>query len=168
MDKIQFLKGMKYLGTMYDKSFTEEKIGLMYNLFENDDYDVYKQAIKNLVIKEQYMPNIAKIKNEMLCVVSPELRNTSTEEWNKVLNVVRNYGIYNQEEGLKTLNNLTKEVVEEMGFHLICESTEITKKEKQFKELFDEKINSIKQSLLDKNKIEYQEPLYLKEGEDYE
>ena len=43
MDKIQFLKGMKYLGTMYDKSFTEEKIGLMYNLFENDDYDVYKQ-----------------------------------------------------------------------------------------------------------------------------
>ena len=166
MDKIQFLKGMKYLGTMYDKSFTEEKIGLMYNLFENDDYDVYKQAIKNLVIKEQYMPNVAKIKNEMLSVVSPELRNTSIDEWNKVLNVVRNYGIYHQEEGLKTLNNLTKEVVEEMGFDLICESPEITKKEKQFKELFDEKINSIKQSLLDKNKIEYQEPMYLDhEGE---
>ena len=64
---------------------------------------------------------------------------------------------------MEELNPSTARVVENVGLYNICSSQRIEVQKRQFKELFND-LNGIKSD----EKIEYQEPLYLEEGEDYE
>ena len=121
------------------------------------------QAIKNVRSKSVFFPSIADIKKEIQEIENPQVKLNANEEWYKVIELVRKYGVYKQDLIMEELNPITARVVENVGLYNICSSQKIEIQKRQFKELFND-LNGIK----NEEKIEYQEPLYLEEGEDYE
>ena len=138
-------------------------IKLWYEDFKDCKKDIFMQAIKNVRSKSVFFPSIADIKNEINEIENPKLKLNANEEWYKVIELVRKYGVYKQDLIMEELNPITARVVENVGLYNICSSQRIEVQKRQFKELFND-LNGIKSE----EKIEYQEPLYLEEGEDYE
>ena len=138
-------------------------IKLWYEDFKDCKKDIFMQAVKNVRSKSVFFPSIADIKNEIQEIENPKLKLNANEEWYKVIELVRKYGVYKQDLIMEELNPITARVVENVGLYNICSSQRIEVQKRQFKELFND-LNGIKSE----EKIEYQEPLYLEEGEDYE
>ncbi len=134
-------------------------IKLWYEDFKDCKKDIFMQAIKNVRSKNVFFPSIADIKNEINEIENPKLKLNVNEEWYKVIELIRKYGVYKQDLIMEELNPVTARVVKIIGLYNICSSQRIEVKKRQFKELFND-LNEIE----NEGKIEYQEPMYL----DYE
>lgn len=139
MDKEQFLKGITFLTIAYNKEFTQEQINVWYDFFRNDNYEVFRQAVKRIIPKNQFMPSIAELKSEIALISNPVLQMNADEEWDNVLKAIRLYGSYRQDEAMKSLNPYTANIVRQVGYMRICMSENIQWERKEFMELF--KIN---------------------------
>ena len=136
MDKEQFLKGMTFLTIAYNKEFTQEQISVWYDFFKNDNYEVFRQAVKRIIPKNQFMPSIAELKSEIALISNPVLQMNADEEWDNVLKAIRRYGSYRQDEAMKSLNPYTANIVRQVGYMRICMSENIQWERKEFMELF--------------------------------
>lgn len=134
-------------------------IKLWYEDFKDCKKDVFMQAIKNVRSKNVFFPSIADVKREIKEIENPKTSLNANEEWYKVIELIRKYGVYKQDLIIGELNPITAKVVESIGLYNICSSQRIEIQKRQFKELFNT-MNGIE----NEEKIEYQEPMYL----DYE
>lgn len=57
MTQLEFISGMKKLGSYYFKELTNEQLVLWYDMFKDITYDVFDRAIQELSHESQYMPN---------------------------------------------------------------------------------------------------------------
>lgn len=134
-------------------------IKLWYEDFKDCKKDVFMQAIKNVRSKNVFFPSIADVKREIKEIENPKTSLNANEEWYKVIELIRKYGVYKQDLIIGELNPITAKVIESIGLYNICSSQRIEIQKRQFKELFNT-MNGIENG----EKIEYQEPMYL----DYE
>ena len=141
MDKIEFIKGMKYLGTAYNKEFTDEQAGIWYEFFMDVNYDTFRQAVKRILTKEDYMPSIARVKKEIALIENESLQLDMDDEWAKVLRLIGKYGSDREQEALKELSPYTANVVEMIGWRYLCQSPISQRQwnEKEFKTLMQNK-----------------------------
>ena len=139
MNQEQLLKALKYLGTAYNKEFTQEQASVWFDLFKDDDYKTFSQAIKRLISTKQFIPSISEIKQEMALINTPSLQLDPDEEWETVLIAIRKYGYYKPIEALATLKPLTKHIVKIIGWGRLCSSESIQWERKEFIELFKNK-----------------------------
>lgn len=137
MNKEQFIKGLKYLGIAYNKEFTEEQATVWYDFFKNETYDNFRNAVKRIIPKKQFMPSIAELKSEIALLSNPVLQLNADKEWENVLNAVRKYGSYNEEKAMNSLDPYTRSIVRQVGFRRICMSEAIQWERKEFMELFN-------------------------------
>lgn len=139
MTKEQLLKGLKYLGVAYNKEFTQEQASVWFDMFKDDDYKTFSQAVKRLISTNQFMPSIAEIKKEIALLKTPSLQLNAEDEWEAVLSAIRKYGFYKPQEALETLTPLTKHIVKIIGWGRLCSSESIQWERKEFIELFKNK-----------------------------
>lgn len=137
MNKEEFTKAMTFLGIAYNKEFTSEQVSVWYEFFKDTNYEVFKNGIKRIVPKKQFMPSIAELKHEITMINNPIMQLNADEEWDEVLKAVRKYGSYQQEEAMNSLNPYTRSIVRHVGFHRICMSENIQWERKEFIELFN-------------------------------
>lgn len=57
-----FVIVMKYLGTAYGKEFDKEQITLWYSLLKEYNISDFKNAIKELILTNKFLPSIADVK----------------------------------------------------------------------------------------------------------
>ena len=153
MNKEQFLKAMTYLTTAYDKEFTKEQLGVWYDFFINESYDNFKKAIKNIILKNQFMPSIAELKEELNYINNPQLKLSADNEWLKVINAIKNYGIYKYDEAIKEMTPLTRKVIKQLGgWQTICQSTDGDWLRKNFINIYDNLVSNVKEQYLLENK----------------
>lgn len=164
-----FIKGMKFLGIAYNKEFNKEQCEVWYDFFKNEDYEVFRKAIKRIISKSQYLPSISEIKKEMSLISVPTLQLNADEEWEKVLNAVRRYGSYRQEEAMNSLNEYTRDITRQVGYNRICMSEAIQWERKEFIELFESN-KHIAEEICSMNKpyLTFSELLKLKKIDDIE
>ena len=81
----------------------------------------------------------------------------ANEEWYKVIELVRKYGVYKQDLIMEELNPITARVVENVGLYNICSSQRIEVQKRQFKELFNEMVNWKEEAYDVTHKIKYNE-----------
>lgn len=148
MDKQLFVKGITFLAIAYNKEMTQEQIEVWYDFFKNDDYETFRTAVKRIIPKNQYMPSIAELKQEIAHISNPILQLNVDEEWKKVIDVIRKYGYYRSDEALGSLNEYTRKIVQTIGWHRLCTSENIEWERKTFKELFNNKQENIEDALL--------------------
>ncbi len=139
MTQQELLKALKYLGTAYNKEFTQEQASVWFDLFKDDDPKLFIMAIKRIVSKNKYIPSISEIKQEMAIISQPSLQLDPDEEWEKVLIALRKYGYYKPREALETLTPLTRHIVRVIGWGRLCSSESIQWERKEFIELFKNK-----------------------------
>ena len=61
MKKEEFIKGLKYLGIVYNKEFDQQQAEVWYDFFKDYDYETFKNAIKESVKTNKFLPNISVI-----------------------------------------------------------------------------------------------------------
>lgn len=149
MTKEEFVKGMTFLGIAYNKEFTSEQVSVWYEFFKETNYDVFRQAIKRLIPKKQFIPSIAEINQEIALLKNPVLQLKADEEWEKVRNAIRKYGYYNGDKAMKSLNPTTAAIVRMLGgWERICTSTDGDWLRKNFMELFNTKVDNYEEVAL--------------------
>lgn len=136
MTKEQFLKGITFLTIAYNKEFTEEQVSVWYEFFKDEDYETFRNAVKRIIPKNQFMPSIAELKQEIATISNPVLQLNVDEEWDNVLKAIRRYGSYRQDEAMKSLKPYTANIVRQVGYMRICQSENIQWERKEFMELF--------------------------------
>lgn len=152
MTKEQLLKGLKYLGVAYNKEFTQEQASVWFDMFKDDDYKTFSQAVKRLISTNQFMPSIAEIKKEIAKLENPLLTLRAEDEWEEVLKAIRKYGYYKQEEAFNSLKEITQNAVRNLGWYRLCSSENIQWEKKEFITIFNSKVDGAREDyLLDYN-----------------
>ena len=64
MTTLEFISGMKKLGSFYFKELTNEQISLWYEMFQDVSVDVFNQAIKEISRENKFMPNANELYNK--------------------------------------------------------------------------------------------------------
>ena len=64
MTTLEFISGMKKLGSYYFKELTSEQISLWYEMFQDVSVDVFNQAIKEISKENKFMPNANELFNK--------------------------------------------------------------------------------------------------------
>lgn len=146
MNKEDFVKAMTFLAIAYNKEFTEEQLSVWYDFFKNEEYEEFKNAIKRIIPKKQFIPSIAELKQELTYIKTPSLQLKADEEWEKVREAIRKYGYYRSNEAIESLNPLTARVVNAIGgFQNLCQSTNTDWSRKNFIDMFEIKQNNIEE-----------------------
>ena len=64
MTTLEFISGMKKLGSFYFKELTNEQISLWYEMFQDVSVDVFNQTIKEVSRENKFMPNANELFNK--------------------------------------------------------------------------------------------------------
>lgn len=59
MTKEQFAKAMTYLGVVFNKEFTSSQVSVWYEYFNDVDEITFKNAIKQIAVKQKFLPAIS-------------------------------------------------------------------------------------------------------------
>lgn len=149
MNKEQFTKGITFLAIAYNKEFTDEQVGVWYEFFKDENYDDFRNAVKRIIPKKQFIPSIAELKQEITLLKNPVLQIDTDEAWDKALTTIRRYGRYRQREAMAAMpDEHTRDVIRQIGFERICNSENIEWERKLFKELFTNKKDNYEDALL--------------------
>jgi hypothetical protein len=122
-----------------------------YTMLNDLPYELLEAAIQKHILQSNspFFPSINEIRTKALEILSPESI-TAAEAWGEVLRAVQNYGMYNMEEGLKSLKPLTRKVAEAVGFRTICIASEdeIGVVRGQFLKMYEQMANRQRQEAL--------------------
>ena len=64
MEKIEFVKGMSYLGIATGKEYTQEECDVFYDFLKDYNYKVFIEAIKSRIKKSSFPPKINELIDE--------------------------------------------------------------------------------------------------------
>lgn len=85
------------------------------------DYQVTENAVWEHISTSVFPPSIAEIREKCTARLSPMV-NDWGEAWEEVLQAIRKYGSYREEEAVASMSRLTTIAVCRMGFKNLCQS----------------------------------------------
>lgn len=160
MNKEDFIKCMKLLGTAYNKEFDKQQIEVWYQMLGEYTVEDFSRAIQELVKTEEYMPSIAHITKQIAKTKLAMVPNAE-DEWKEVIRTVHAYGSYREEEALESLKPYTAKIVNYIGYFRICTSTQ--EEQTWNKKEFIEEYNSLKDKAMENLQIGTSERMMLNE-----
>lgn len=156
MDKKQFSLFAMALKTYYSK---EEKLlpnnqalELWFQQLKDIPYEVAELALNKWVATNKWSPSIAEIRETAAEIVNGKQPDWG-EGWEQVLRAIRQFGSYRVGEALESLDGITRQCVERIGFREICASENISVERANFRMLYEQ--------LLERKKIDNQMPVTL-------
>lgn len=81
MNKEDFVKAMTYLATAFNQDLTNENIYIWYDVFKNENYDYFKEAVKQCVKESKYVPTI----NELI----EKVKEVKKDEYLKIVDSMK-------------------------------------------------------------------------------
>lgn len=127
MDIKEFSKIMQYLFTAYNKELNNDLLAIWYDFFKRTDIGLFKNAVIQAINQCKYFPSIAEIRELITLQNSPCANLKADEEWEKVIESIRKYGSYREDEALASLTPITRNIVSRLGFFDICVADETRK-----------------------------------------
>lgn len=154
-DKFKLLvKGMKSIYTAPNFLPDEFAVKMWYSFLKDYSYEVLSLAIQKFVVKSKYPPTVAELR-QLAVEVTQGASNDWGKGWEQVNKAIRYYGYYQEKEALETMDDITRQTVQRLGFQNLCMSENLANDRANFRMIFEE---------LDKRaKEEAQVPLALKE-----
>lgn len=160
IDAITLLK-MTYPNSLRDYGENELKmmIEVWYNDFKDTKKEDFIKAINDIRYTSKFFPSIADIK-EKIAKTSVNLPDAE-DEWQDVLRAVRQYGSWDEEGALKSLEPYTRKIVQYIGFNRICMAT--PEEQTWNKKEFIGEYNSLKDKVVEHTQIGVSESKLLNE-----
>lgn len=61
MNKLEFATAMKHLSIAFNKEFTQDDLNVYYEYLKDYEFKVFKNAIKEIVKREKFLPKISEL-----------------------------------------------------------------------------------------------------------
>lgn len=156
MDKKEFSKFAMALKTYYPRENllpNQQAMELWYMELQDIPYNIASATLRQYVNTSKWSPTIADIREFATRVRLGETPDWG-EGWKAVQNAIRHYGIYRIPEALASLDDLTRQVVQRLGFQELCVSENVVADRARFKDIYEQ--------LADRKKKETQLPASLR------
>lgn len=141
MDKQQFTTLAIGIKSAYPASKMLEDNASMdfwYMMLRDIPYDTAENAVMEYICTNVYPPNIAEIRK--LCMERMKAPVPSYDEaWGAVQKAISNYGRHNPQEAFESMDELTAEVVKNMGWSRLCQSENPAADRANFREAYEAK-----------------------------
>lgn len=148
MDRKQFAQLVMALKGYYsDPKYiaTKEVAELWFRQLQDLDYNVCEVAVNRWVAVNSWPPKIADIRRSAFEVVKGDASDWS-ESWEQVMKAIRYYGMYRETEALRSLDDVTQQVVRRLGFNHLCLSDNLTADRANFRDIWVE-VNARQQQM---------------------
>lgn len=114
----------------------KEAMELWFRELTDIPYDVAEAVLRKWVSLNKWSPSIADIREMVAEVQNGEMPDYGAA-WESVLRAIRQYGFYNQQAALESLDPMTRGVVERMGFRELCMSENPGVDRGQFRKIYE-------------------------------
>ena len=139
MDKKEFSMFAMALKTYYPKEQllpNQQAMELWFRELQDIPFTVAEAALRKWVSTQKWSPSIAEIREMTVNVQYGEIPDWG-EGWEQVMYAIRRYGIYRPKEALDSLDPLTRQCVERLGFRELCMSENITADRANFRMCYE-------------------------------
>ena len=156
MDKKQFALFAAAMKTYYAKEDkllpNNQAMELWFNQLKDIPYEVAELALNKWVATNKWSPSIAEIRATAAEIVNGRQADWG-EGWEQVLSAIRRFGSYRVGEALDSLDDITRQCVERIGFREICASENISIERASFRMLYEQ--------IAERKKLDNQLPMNL-------
>lgn len=156
MNKEEFARIAMALRTYYPRENlmpNEKAVALWFEQLKDLDYKTAEAAIQKWVATNKWSPSIADIREQAAEIVNGALPDWG-EAWGHVYKAMQNYGFYRADEALASFDDLTLQVVKQLGWTNLCMSENIATDRANFRMMYE--------SLAQRRKKETQIPARIK------
>lgn len=115
----------------------QQALELWYRELCDIPYKVAEAALRKWVATNKWSPTIADIREMAASVAVGDVPDWG-EGWEQVLTAIRKYGVYRIAEAMDSLDPLTRQCVERLGFRNICMSENINTDRANFRMIYEE------------------------------
>lgn len=139
MERREFATLAAAIRTYYPKENilpNEQAMELWFRELQDIPFQVAEAALRKWVSTNKWSPSIAEIREMAATVTNGEIQEWG-EGWEKVLKAIRKYGMYNIGPALASLDPMTRQAVERVGFREICMSENISVERANFRMVYE-------------------------------
>lgn len=140
MDKKEFSTFAMALKTYYPRENllpNTQAMELWYQELCDLPYNVAVTALREHVQTNKFSPTIAEIREKATTVITGQVQDWG-EGWKSVQNAIRKYGMYQPEEALESMDELTAQAVRRLGFKELCTSENTIADRARFKDIYEQ------------------------------
>ncbi len=140
MDKKEFGMFVMALKTYYHRENllpNSEAMELWFRELSDIPYKVAESALRKWVTVNKWSPSISEIRAMAAEVTQGEIPDWG-DGWEQVLKSIRNYGSYRVKEAMDSLNPITRQTVERLGYIELCRSTNIAAERANFRMIYEQ------------------------------
>lgn len=149
MDKKEFSMFAMAVRTYYPKENilpNQQAMELWFRELQDIPYQVAEAGLRKWVSINKWSPSIAEIR-EMAATVQYGNIPDWGDGWEQVLKAIRHFGMYREAEAMASLDDITKQCVERLGFRNICLSENISADRANFRMMYETTANRKKQDM---------------------
>lgn len=139
MDKQEFATLAMAIRTYYPKENilpNKEAMQLWFRELQDIPFPVAEAALRKWVSTNKWSPSIAEIREASANIQNGDIPDWG-EGWEQVCKAIRKYGFYEPKKALESLDPLTRQVVERLGFRNICLSENPTAERANFRQCYE-------------------------------
>lgn len=140
MERNEFAVWAAALQTYYPKEKllpNKQAMELWYRALRDIPFNVLELALNKWIATEKWSPSIAEIR-EKSAEIMIGARGDWGEGWKQVLDAVRYYGQYRPLAALESMDEVTRECVERLGFLEICRTENMAVERANFRQLYEQ------------------------------
>ena len=139
MNEKEFAAFAMALKTYYPKEAllpNKEALGLWFMQLRDLDYTLAETALCKWVAVNKWSPTIADIRQEAASITDGDLPEWG-DGWEQVLKAIAKYGMYRPHEALESMDDITRQCVERLGFINLCISENQAADRANFRSIYE-------------------------------
>ena len=139
MDKKQFAMIAMALKTYYPRENiipNDYAMDLWFEQLQDIPFEVAELALKKWVATNKWSPSISEIRKTSKEIMGDEIDDWGLA-WKDAINAIKRYGMYQEKEALESLNPITRQCVERMGYKELCISENIIADRAHFERIYN-------------------------------
>ena len=130
-------KGMKAVYPQPNFLPDMDAVNVWYELLKDIDYQVANMAIQMHAQSSKFPPTVAEIRESASKIVHGETKDWS-KAWEEACKAMSRFGRDRKAEAYETLDDLTREVIDRLGYRNLCMSESIASDRANFRTIYTE------------------------------
>ena len=133
-------KGMRAVYTNERFLPDDASMKMWYSLLQDIPYSVASIAVQKYMLTNKFPPTPAEIREQALAVQMGE-KPLWSDAWGNVLAVIKKYGSYGQAQAMESLDEITRQAVQRIGYLDLCRSENIVADRANFRMIYEQLVD---------------------------
>lgn len=147
-------KGLKAVYTSQTFLPDEDSLKTWYHMLKDIPYEWLSMASYKYMATDKFPPTIAELRKGVLQLAEPT--GDWSDGWQQVQNAIRRYGMYQEQEALNSMDELTRTIAKRLGWKSLCTSDNQMTDRANFRMAYEEAANVTKEKAVLPEKLSKQ------------